>query len=279
MGKNVFKLFSDCIPVKGFRQSIIYDLGRNKYTIIPNDLHEILTNFEGKTLSSIKKYYIGNDSVINEYFRFLCEHEYIFWCNKKDIANFPPLTFEWDYPGYISNAIIILYNNLMFNFKTIISELSDLGCRNIILHIKNKIEMNYVNAMIEILKIYPYKHVEIFIPYSGELNNINMLENICLHNTAINTIIIYNTPFEKKIQSEKLSWNITFSKNKMIDYNVISKHKFSINIDTFSESQKYNLFFNRKLIISSLGYILNSINTDDNKYNIYNIPLKLFVNQ
>ncbi|MDR2064575.1 MAG: grasp-with-spasm system SPASM domain peptide maturase [Prevotellaceae bacterium] len=274
MAKNVFKLFSDCIPVKGFMQSIIYDLGRNKYTIIPNDLHEILTKFDGQTLSSIKDYYTGNDLVINEYFNFLYEQEYIFWCNKKDIVNFPLLVFEWDYPGYISNAIIILYNNSNFNFKTIISELSYLGCRNIIIHIKDNIEMDYVNVMLEIFKKYPYKHIDIFIPYSSASNDISILENICLYNTTINTIIIYNTPFEKKIQSDKLSWNIIFTKTKKIDYNFISKNKFSTNINTFSEAQNYNLFFNRKLIISSLGYILNSINTDDNKYNIYNKTLK-----
>jgi SPASM domain peptide maturase of grasp-with-spasm system len=274
MKKTVFKLFSDCIPVRGFRQSAIYDLGRNNYTIIPNDLHEILTKFDGETLLYIKNYYSENDDILDEYFNFLYTQEYIFWCDKKDIINFPLLNLEWDYPGNISNSIIIIYNNCNFDLHKTISELSYLGCRDIILHFKSQIEINYVITILEIFKKYPFHHIEIFIPYFDELNNIDILKDICFNNTTIHKMIIYDAPFENKIYSEMLFWNIIYSTKQILNYDYIAKNSFSINIRTFSEAQKYNLFFNRKLIISSLGYILNSINTDDGKYNICNKTLK-----
>ena len=65
-----FKLFADCIPVKGKRRSIIYDLTRNIYKYIPNDLYEILITFEGKTIEHVKNHFDKKNSlVIDEYFQ------------------------------------------------------------------------------------------------------------------------------------------------------------------------------------------------------------------
>ena len=45
-----FKLFANCIPVKGINRSTICDLQRGNYDFIPNDLYEILKFQEGKTI-------------------------------------------------------------------------------------------------------------------------------------------------------------------------------------------------------------------------------------
>lgn len=73
-----FNLFACCVPVKGSTRSVICDLQRKSFTLIPNGLFEILTKYEGKTLTEVKAIYNGKyDDVINDYFLVLVEKEYI----------------------------------------------------------------------------------------------------------------------------------------------------------------------------------------------------------
>ena len=67
------KLYASCIPVKGYKQSFIYDLQRSKSSnAIPNDLYNILTLHENKTIEEIKREFDNQyDEVIDEYFDFL----------------------------------------------------------------------------------------------------------------------------------------------------------------------------------------------------------------
>ena len=46
-----FKLFASCIPVKGFIRSMIYDLHRFNFELIPNSLYKILTKYKNYHLN------------------------------------------------------------------------------------------------------------------------------------------------------------------------------------------------------------------------------------
>ena len=84
-----FRLFANCIPVKGVKRSTICDLQRGRFHIIPNSLYDILVNYEGVTLRYLSSQIDeGNQSVLEEYFKFLIEQEYIFFSEEE---NFPKL--------------------------------------------------------------------------------------------------------------------------------------------------------------------------------------------
>ena len=105
MSKEVFKLVQNCIPVRGAQQSLICDLHRKTYHPIPNDLYGILTEHEGKTVQKIKSIYNNKyDVIIDDYFEFLLEKEYIFFTTTPDW--FPKMELQFHYPFEISNAII-----------------------------------------------------------------------------------------------------------------------------------------------------------------------------
>ena len=251
----VLKLFTDCIPVKGYRRSIIYDLGRNKYKLIPNALYDLLKNFDGKAIQEIKNYYKENYPIIEEYIDFLHENEYIFFCKKDELFNFPPLDLMWDYPAEISNAIIEFYPEVKINLEKTLDELYKLGCRDILINFKENTELSYFNSVLSILSNFSYRSIEIYIPY------IEGFESFEFHfNDSIRRFVIYNSPYNKIIQSlNKIMGNKIFTTSKNIEYNKISKENFFVNISSFTESQKHNLFFNKKLIISSKGYVYDSI--------------------
>ena len=61
--KMPFKLFPCCISVRGLQRSIIYDLNRNEFTYIPNDLHIFLSEHQGKSFNDIISNYTNKNKV------------------------------------------------------------------------------------------------------------------------------------------------------------------------------------------------------------------------
>lgn len=65
MNKKYFKLFANCIPVRGYSNSIICDLQKGKYIPIPNELYDILLLCNSNlNISEIKKKYPKKDDKI-----------------------------------------------------------------------------------------------------------------------------------------------------------------------------------------------------------------------
>ena len=71
-----FKLFANCIMVKGFKRSIITDLQKNKLHLVPNDLEEIISKSTYSKIDQIyTEYGVENQTVIHEYFQNLIDLE------------------------------------------------------------------------------------------------------------------------------------------------------------------------------------------------------------
>ena len=189
MNEIVFKLFSDCIPVMGAKRSVIYDLGRNDYKYIPNILYEILSIYNGNSIQTVKDNYKGNERYIDEYFKFLEINEFIFFCNKTESYQFPPLDLSWDYPAIISTTIINIYRENRIDLNKIIKELSLLGCKDFLINYYRKVSLNELSITFRIFNNYPIKSVDLNIPYSSELDNVELLAKLCDSYIIINKII------------------------------------------------------------------------------------------
>ena len=83
MGNEYFKLFANCVPVRGAKRSVIYDLQKEDYSFIPNVLYEILIKYKDYTIKEIKKRYNNEyDNIIDEYFNFLTKKNMVFYVRK-----------------------------------------------------------------------------------------------------------------------------------------------------------------------------------------------------
>lgn len=71
MNDQFFKLFANCIPVKGYKRSIVYDLQRNDFSFIPNELFELLTEYKHLSITELKELYPDDVETIDEYYSFL----------------------------------------------------------------------------------------------------------------------------------------------------------------------------------------------------------------
>ena len=103
----VFCLFSCCIPVKGVKRSLIIDLQRNKYELIPNTLFELLMQHKNQSVQTIKSHYAKDThQTIDEYFAFLIEHEFGFMTEPEEAQRFPSIDTTYRSPAIITNAIL-----------------------------------------------------------------------------------------------------------------------------------------------------------------------------
>lgn len=102
------KLFANCIPIKGFRRSFIYDLQRpTASNAIPNDLYEIIVKYHMQSVEEIKEIFIHKyDDTIEEYFQFLLDREFAYEFDPEELELFPEIDDAWNKSSTITNAIL-----------------------------------------------------------------------------------------------------------------------------------------------------------------------------
>lgn len=254
---NIVKLFSSCIPVKGYQRSFIYDLQRpTESNAIPNDLYEILTNSQSKTIEEIcAEYGHAYDDTIIGYFNFLLDNEFAYDFQKHEVDNFPPINMIWKSPSVVTNSIIFMPNNKLCNARNIFLQLSDLQCDAIqVCLIGNTSTENirYIGEQLNDLRILS---AEILLNNSEKIDTSTIMEIISqyprIQYVGIGDTCAINETYDKTLHA--------FS--SPIDFNngcgKISSEYFTVNIECFTESQHHNTCLNRKVCIDAEGNIKN----------------------
>lgn len=255
---KLFKLHSSIKMVKGFNRSALYDLERKKIYFIPNSLYFILNNYSD--IIKIKKKFVDEIVVIDEYFSFLIKNELINFVNNETINLFKDINKMYDNSSNIIHASLIIYSKKI-DVKNIITELNanttleveirflyDAEYKDII-----KILQEFNNTKIKAIKIYLKYNKNIVEKINITIKNINYrLTRITFYSSPINNI--------KKIGkvNELL---VVYNKNTIINETktIPSVVPFVINKDLFLESVNYNSFYNKKIYIDSDGNISPTI--------------------
>jgi SPASM domain peptide maturase of grasp-with-spasm system len=259
--KQGFKLFSCCIPVKGAKRSIICDVQRNRFDFIPNGLYQILKEYEILKFDSIKKDYNHEfDETLDQYFDFLIKNEYIFECSDLQSSYFPPIELKWDEPYVITNCIIDVNNESNHDFFKIFSQLEEIMCPFIQIRFYSKVSVKTLNSIFSKLNNSSVISVELIIPQSTDLKT-DVLRKLMNDFPRVNLVFIHSAEKYEMIEKvEGQAGNIILVPDKIdsaLYCGNISYKTFSINLKTFSESQKYNTCLNRKLSIDVNGEIRN----------------------
>lgn len=255
-----FKLFSDCIPVKGYNRSIIYDLTRKNYEFIPNDLFQILKNGYIDTANYEAHLDSSNKVVFQEYIDFLLLNEFIFPIEEFEIEQYPPIHFKFDYPSTISNAILECPQKSEL-LERIISQLDTCNCNFVVIkvnNLKNIIELEEIITAFSNSTIFS---IDIILNYHEILSQealVQLIEKFRI----INVITVFKSPLH--INCETLNngmGKIIFSQN---EYNIRKlimpqdPRNFKVSTRLFSESLHFNNFLNKKLFIDKTGNVFNS---------------------
>jgi SPASM domain peptide maturase of grasp-with-spasm system len=265
------KLFANCIPVKGYCQSFIFDLQRRfESCSIPNSLYDILTYHKNKSLTSIKQAYDNKyDEIIDEYFEFLVNKEFAFECSKEEIDNFPDIDLSYYTPSDINNAIIDLDGYDETYLEKIFNELSKARCNAIQLRFYSQISIESLISIGRLLDKKRLLSVELVLKYSNEFT-VNTLLDLKYKFPRYHRFFIYDSP------SKSMTDEIYFFLEKMNflnDCGKVSSSLFSISIDTISESLNWNSCLNRKVSIDINGNIKNCPYMPDSYGNIRSTSL------
>lgn len=273
-----FKLISNCIPVKGVQRSVICDLHRNDIDIIPNDLFDILNNFDGKTIKEVQDAYNNKyDNIIFEYFEFLYERDYIFFTEQPYL--FPKISTQWFNPSKITNAIIDIDSFTQFNIIKVLDGLNILNCKFLEIRFFSTLKFTAISKLVNYLNEIKscITSITLKVPFNKEYTK-EFLLNFIFENPRISSIIIYSAPDHDFINIKNSSNSyIYFSKNNIENEKacgIIDSRLFAINIQNFTESLKFNSCLNRKLSIDKSGFIRNCPSMAQDFGNVKDISLE-----
>ncbi|HNW99209.1 MAG TPA: grasp-with-spasm system SPASM domain peptide maturase [Bacteroidales bacterium] len=273
MKRNIIKFFTNCIPIKGYSRSIIYDIQRQDADYIPNSLYEIMLDCDGCTIDDIKLKYCKNDiekEIIDEYFSFLKSKDYLFFCSEDEFALFPPLNFIFENPSYITNAIIEVNNNTTTNtLKDFVYQIDKLICEVVQLRILSEISLDKLKSILLVFEKSNVEIIELIIKYVDF-----PYQDLIKQFARINKIIVFSAPFSKSTNYFENKKEILYKKeNICCSCGLISKQHMIINMSFYTEALQFNTCLNRKVCIDINGEIKNCPSMQESFGNIKDTTL------
>ena len=225
------------------------------------------------------------ENSIEYYKNFLLSNDLAYLSDKEDLL--PRIELDWDYPAHISNSIIEFDYLDLSKFEKIIKQLDVVLCFYIELRItQEKVDFE---KLIEISKIVQNSKITTFHLFldsksnSEELVGSNSIrrDEIIVQFPKLGNIAFFNSTKNDSYKHNDKYFIYTTSPLDNKFCGVITSNFFSINISTFTESQKYNTCLNRKVSINHKGEIKNCLSLINSYGNINEVDIKdvVFTNE
>ncbi len=276
-----FRLFANCVLVKGARRSTIVDLQRRAIDFIPDSLYDLLTIHERSSIGSIKEAYLPEEeAIIDSYFEFLLKKQYLFICSAEELDLFPPLDLSFQAPGLIENAIIDIDAKSNHDFVSIFKELEDLGAMALHLRFFDVVAMGDLLGVLNLLKESSIEDVEILLPYHGKMQEASF-RNFAQNYPRISSITIHHAPASPPFSIAHSSFSLQWTNSPIKDHTFcgqIGPPFFAIHQSLFLESQAHNTCLNRKISIDREGAIKNCPSMKENYGSIKDTSLRTALN-
>ena len=252
---EVFKLYANCLPVKGARRSTICDLQKQRMRLIPNDLFYILTDCAGLATTEIKRRFNGKcDVVIDDYFAMLTQEAYGFWCDEPEL--FPELDVSWERPEKITNAIIDIDSSSKHDYPSLLSQLDELGCQALQIRAYDELSLADLEEILTHCHSHRFRHVDLVIKFQPELTS-ETLNQFCLDHQVISRITVHSSPQKSRLRVDPFAIIVDYYTFPVTPSScgVISPRFFSLTVEHFTEALSFNTCLNRKLSIAADGEI------------------------
>jgi SPASM domain peptide maturase of grasp-with-spasm system len=256
--QRIFRLFACCIPVRGARRSTLCDLQRQSYRLIPNALYEILTVHRGRTVEEVKEA-LGHEhaETIDEYFAFLVEHDFGFWCDDPDA--YPELDLTWEAPERVTNAIIDTGRDSRHDYARILAQLDELGCRALQLRWFHPVPLSELDAVLALTCRNRLRSLDVVVPHTDELSD-EVLEALCSRHQRVFSVFVHSAP-EKRVRRVRGGMAVISHRPEVVDSAAhcgqVSPAYFNVTLGAFTEAQAHNSCLNRKISVDERGEIRN----------------------
>ncbi|RZJ91801.1 MAG: grasp-with-spasm system SPASM domain peptide maturase [Chryseobacterium sp.] len=264
-----FHVFAGCKIVSGFRRSIIYDLNRYDYHLIPNGLADLLTDCSGKTINEVCQLYDESEQpALEQYFDFLIKNEIIFFTDVEFANRFPRISEKFVNASHITNCLIL--DRGAHNWASIIDQLESVLCKSAkVYFIKNHGFDNFCEA----LKLdSTLVSTEVVVNYDPKFAK-SQLDILFEENPLIVKYYIFNSPSDEVYYSNISIATAVYLEREMEMPDMpqrVSLNSFNVEFVQFFEAQEHHLYYNQKMFINENGDI-HSEGFSGNPYgNIYN---------
>jgi hypothetical protein len=236
----MIKLFSDIFITKGYRRSVLQDLGRSDYYFIPNLMAKFIKNLNGKIeyLDIQKRNRSKYTAHFNDYYTFLEEKELIFDIDKHFTSNFPPIRTVYEFPHKVINISIFFSEKNMPVIKKAFENNLFINVINMHFFIPNHISFKDINYLFDI--IFSKSSISIQIELGNDHGDFESFNNLMTNNSLIKVI-----PHNSEITTNYLE-----SKEYRQKYPFILNHYIQ-----YYEATEYNTFLNKRIYIDPSGSI------------------------
>lgn len=250
-----FKLYACCIPVKGYVQTALCDIHRNKYYLFSNDLFSFINEAKEFSVDDLKARYNANyDEIITPLFSLLVDQNIGFYTDTPEL--FPDMDDIWEQPNVITNAVIDV--DCPYDISDIVKQLDALGCEALQIRFLSCISILDLKNMIQAFGYSRLRSIEVCMKYDDALTQ-NDYKEMLTYDGRLFDIIVYGSPDNSTITEGAAQ--LVFSTIPDISENricgQIGKELFRVNNRLFFEAHHYNSCLNRKLYLSSNGEIRN----------------------
>lgn len=267
-----FKLYANCVPVRGYRESVVMDLQRSGFLIISNLLFDVLkTNQESISIGQLKKKYLGKyDQGIDNYIKYFMNEEMGFCTEEPE--KFPNLVTHFYQPFKIVSSVINFKIKGTYSLEKILIQLITLDTQLIQLRIFDNIDLESLLEIIAVIKKSRIKIFEIFLKENQF--SLNDLFKLTKTDGRVE-IVVYSSSSDEPKKEILLENRVHFIKEKIRPN---SKEKFNekifvSNIPFYVESLSYNVGLNRKICVDLDGSIKNFVNHKLVFGNVNNVSL------
>jgi SPASM domain peptide maturase of grasp-with-spasm system len=274
-----YLLCANVIPVKGVNRSVICDVTRGSYHMIPNALYAILKDKTVKSFEQVlDKYSDGTMETVETiegYFDFLIGRDFIFYSDFPDY--FSNLELDWDFPAEVSNAVLDIKEFDLKNTLSLLHQLEMLGCNSVQLRFMQYCSLDVLKFLFSELSHSIIDIIEIIMPYFND-EETKQWKFFVEYELRIHFIQFYNAPIYETLLEPKDGHGSVFTiKDNFINQKncgVISPFYFVSNIYAFTEAQQHNTCLNRKISIDTEGYIRNCPSMPEHYGNIKDTTLQ-----
>jgi SPASM domain peptide maturase of grasp-with-spasm system len=261
MSNKIYSLFANCVLVKGVSRSIIMDLQRSDYHIVPNSFTDLITDNRVIHTSSFAELKIMNKELVHSYLEYLISKDLIFEIeNLNELDAYPQLDTQFYYPAKISNILIDSNKHSKHDFDFLINELSFVaGCRHVQFRFFDSTDDSFFSELVGHVENSNLVSVEFILPYSSiETSRLIQLFESTL---KIKTIVLSSAPENKLVYERRQITSKILSVTEIIDSSNCCGHihptYFTCNYQTYFESLNSNSCLNGKLSIDVHGEVAN----------------------
>lgn len=258
----IYKFFASVIVVKGAARASICDLQRNQVHLIPNSLYAIVED-ESIYFSRLSLQLSPDDIVVlREYIDHLLALELVFECPEEDVVFYPRLSLEWDFPAKISNVILDGSKDLRWLNEDLIQQFNEIGCRYLQVRLYAVAESSSLKRIAALIAPSEIRAIDFIVAENTDDDDFeSSIIALVDEFKKIRSVIIHSAEGHARLKGVGQEFGTILKikegvKSWQFCGNIHHAY-FSINVETFTESQHHNTCLNRKISIDVDGNIKN----------------------